>query len=383
MQREVNARPDWPCYIPRVALPPSWSGRRTVRLLLVLLVAVVALEAVEWGVRLVLRGREAGEARWIWAANWPNRPVRPFAFQAVRDFRLAQRMPRARLLIEGDEQYLVYLNGTWVGGGAYRADRRWDGYDVGDLLRLGDNRLLVELRSARGVGGLLLCLQAGAGERCVVPSDGAWRTFERHLQADESITGGLAALVWGPSDAGRWHPPHGVDQRPIYGRCVDTERAYPVRHVVDRGVEEVVDTAGEKVAIPVRRLRWRNPMLGMLVLQPQQPAAEHVALLTYVQRSGPAAPDDPNELLVTQPGQSEFRPPYARTFRSLRVLGLDDVEGALIHPLRKGCEGLLAPPSAPAAAGLFGFEPPSGAAVEDEVRSELERLAGVARREGL
>ena len=73
------------------------------------------------------------------------------------------------------------------------------------------NRLLVELRSARGAGGLLASLADEATGRQLVGTDGHWRILPRHelglVRGWSPIRGGARALCWGYPPIGRWGRP--------------------------------------------------------------------------------------------------------------------------------------------------------------------------------
>src|SRR6476659_5880738 len=123
-----------------------------------------------------------GAAEWIWTPLNRHATL-PVAFLAVRDFDLDEPPAAARLLAAGDEEYVLYLNGKLVGAGAHAPGvpgAPLDVYEVGPLLRPGGNRLVAELRSARGAGGFLARLEESASGRTIVASDRRWRRHDRH-----------------------------------------------------------------------------------------------------------------------------------------------------------------------------------------------------------
>ncbi len=226
----------------RQARPRAWLAAG-------LLVLVLALAAQ---LRPVLRARSlpTRSAEWIWQP-FDARDHTPAAFFAARDFHLAAPPPRARLLITADEAYIVTLNGKRIGAGAFSPDqppgpppgRRGaplDVYEVGPLLLPGGNRLLVELRSARGAGGLLASLIDEATGRQLVGTDERWRILPRHEEGLARgwlpIGGGVPALVWGYPPIGRWGLPRaGAPPRPLLteqlgppsARCPDAPLSAP------------------------------------------------------------------------------------------------------------------------------------------------------------
>ena len=110
-----------------------------------------------------------GRAQWIWpqlrvAANVP------VAFFATRDFDLPKNRYFTRIKIAGDPQYTLYFNGREVGGRRTADDMALDVYDVSTLARDGRNRIVVAVRSANGVGGLLASVDITPEYQNMVPS---------------------------------------------------------------------------------------------------------------------------------------------------------------------------------------------------------------------
>jgi hypothetical protein len=289
----------------------------------------------------------------------------------VRELTLDRPAPAARLLIAGDEEYLVYLDGTWVGAEGYAGGDGWDAYPVGRLLRPGRHLLTVELRSSRGVGGLLLCLELEPGAGCAVRSDGSWRIHQAYRAPGEPRSdSGRAPRVWGGAQVGGWPAPRQARPRPLFADCLDYGHAYPIDRNVDRGTVPMARDDGTLVEVPERRLRWRHPMEGVFILELAEPVERQVALLTPLPRSGDREPHDPRLVLVTQPGQRRYASVGAYRLWSVEVTGEVPVATAFMHPLRPGCEALRRrhqePPS-----GLLGFAPLLGSPVEHELRGEL------------
>ena len=113
-------------------------------------------------------------ACWIWAQDAAN-AAQPLAFWAVRDFQLMDPadLESASVVIAADESYELWLNGQRVGAGEYVQGMAADQYSVSHLLQLGSNRLVVELRSSRGAGGLLASVSFRAttpGASCTRPT---------------------------------------------------------------------------------------------------------------------------------------------------------------------------------------------------------------------
>ncbi len=64
-------------------------------------------------------------AEWIWESR-DRLDLSPAAFYAVHDFDLAAVPSQARILVTGDEEYILYLNGRRIGAGAWRAGESLD-----------------------------------------------------------------------------------------------------------------------------------------------------------------------------------------------------------------------------------------------------------------
>ncbi|HET9209955.1 MAG TPA: hypothetical protein VFR03_06135, partial [Thermoanaerobaculia bacterium] len=200
---------------------PSPAAVRRLRAWIVAYLAVAVL-AVAAHFRPALRARSlpTAAARWIWK---PFNPVNhnPTAFYAARDFELPSPPARARLMITADEEYVVTLNGKRIGAGAFEPGVPLDVYEVGSLLLPGGNRLLVELRSARGAGGLLASLVDAATGKQIVGTDGRWRILPAYQlglpRGWMPIGGGDPAFVWGYPPIGRWGRPRAGPPRPLLG----------------------------------------------------------------------------------------------------------------------------------------------------------------------
>jgi hypothetical protein len=119
-----------------------------------------------------------GTAEWIWDRHRVASGD-PIAFFATRDFRLPAGRPYTRIKILGDPEYTLYLNGVEVGGKRVAESRRLDVYDVSAIARTGKNRIVVAIRSANGVGGLILALDLSPESENILVTDRHWQIF-RH-----------------------------------------------------------------------------------------------------------------------------------------------------------------------------------------------------------
>ncbi len=368
-------------------------GDRPGRTAILLIVAVALLAAGERGLRVLRRqaGSETGDARWIWdpAASAGDGGV---TFFAVRDFELDRPPAAARLLAAIDEEGLVFLNGDQVGSARFRDGRSLVAWEVGPLLRSGRNRLAVEARSGRGAGGLLLSLRGpGEGaEPLALGSDRDWRilrAFDPALFDPEAELGaGEPARVWAPPPTGRWGMPPAGATRPLLEELLVGKPLVAGRATVRPwgGGEE--RPLGRRARRPGGAITfdWGREVTGYLGIA--QAGNEGARALVWVgarpTSHDPLGREKPTTYLLNPPGRRWWVDTVPRTFRFVTLVGIGGFSGARVFPI-DGEAGAVAVAAngAEAAAGVFGLEPPKlRAPVEDEIRRELERLAGRPRR---
>ena len=75
--------------------------------------------------------------------------------------------------------------------------------DASGYLRSGENRIVLEVESATGAGGILFALDAGDREKVLV-SDATWRVA---ASEEEARAGGRPAIVWGKPPMHPWKYP--------------------------------------------------------------------------------------------------------------------------------------------------------------------------------
>ena len=189
--------------------------RRPATFFFVLLVLVLGAVALERSLRpwRAYYSEPGVGARWIWADD-TAKPGLPTTFWLTRDFEWPGGSAlTGRLAIAADEGYGLWLNGRRVGARQTvpgRAQIESDLYDVTAFLEAGANRIVVEVRSTRGAGGLLASLRDG-DDRPVLVTDGSWRVvrrFDRALLQGRAAAEGSepaeAPVVWGHPPTGRW-----------------------------------------------------------------------------------------------------------------------------------------------------------------------------------
>lgn len=356
-----------------------WGSRR-LRLVLLALLTVLPVALLT---RTLPRERAAGslptqDAQWIWKPLGRKEQV-PTVFYAVRDFALDSLPARARLLVTADEEYVLTLNGKRIGAGAYSSGTPLDVYEVGPLLIQGGNRLLVELRSGRGAGGLLLSLQDAATGRQLAASDERWRLFPHDqlglargwLPIGEG-RGGQAAFCWGYPPIGRWGRPRVGRPRPL---LTDNPRPIlPAASAHPLSLQLGAAAKGRPPGSPVL-YDWGWPVEGYLTLE--LPAAKEAGVaLLFTTEDRPPDPlrAEPSGSVLILPGRHDWMDARPRRFRYAVIVGL----------ARPAAAGVL-PAAAAKSQGteeerVFGVAgPPLRTPVEDEVWSKLQRFAGIAR----
>ena len=359
--------------------------------LVFLLVALAGAErALRWAVSRT--SLPTGSAQWIWAAVEEGR-AEPQTFYLVRDFHLDFRGRKGRLRCLADEEYVAILNGVQIGGGRFDGEGSLDEYSVGRFLKRGKNRLVVEARSSRGNGGLLLSLEAwGGGKSRTVVSDDTWRVFrhqERGLgRAREDLTEGEAPIVWGPPPMGRWPVPTVAQRRPtIPTLLLDVEPRKAVRF--RRGGGESVwkrlggdEVQGEALGGWVT-FDFGGPVTGYLALE--YPMEESPVGLVYLGVKEPdLAVSRPAAVMAGVEGGWLWSAALPRRFRFATVLVRGgSVTGAMVYPTHPKKSAELIPDEA-GVSGVFGLRSEElRTPLEDEFRRELHGLPSSAGREDL
>jgi hypothetical protein len=349
------------------------------------LVAVIGLPlslVAEWGFTRLAGPRDlpVGEAKWIWtrhATRWTG----PDSFLVVRDFELRRPPREARLVILADEEYIIWINGALVGSGRYRPGDALDQYAVAEFLRSGHNRLLVELRSSRGLGGFFANLHFPAPSIGDVGTDERWRVSPAWRRELLKGLGQISSLepAWelGNPPFGRWGPeamsavraplhevirPRGISARvrwdsTLGGRWVASERDAPARR------------------IPVMRVDFGHEVEGLVVLGfgPSRPPP---GLLYLGDR--PPDPDEQSPAALVILGRKEryWQDVEMRRFRYALVLGMPGLDSFQIYPYAGTPPPSWHPVPLTPMRGVFGLVSPElRTPAEDKVWRELQGLA--------
>ncbi len=326
--------------------------------------------------RVISSRLPSGEAQWIWAAP-DHHGVTPLAFQAARDFELVRPPAEAELLIQADEEYVLYLNATRVGGNRYRPGEPVDRYRVAPLLRPGRNRLLVQLASGRRAGGLLLRLHGSDGLEVVSGAD--WRILlrnrRRHLDPDRDLTQSYRPRVWGPPPSGRWRLPAAGEPQPLHDELLTGERRRaPRRMLADGAWQPLARPEGLPPGRPVT-FDWGRQVVGYLRLGFVGRTAPEALL--YFGREQPADPEleAPGGRALGPRGQPLWIDSLPRRFRYLTVITTGRLHTVFVLPAGPQRVAHLLDQHEPLA-GVFGVVPPQASVspIEYEIRRQLEGL---------
>lgn len=370
--------------------------RRLVALGALAVAGALALGLVQEGVRWVVARYTVptGEAEWIWAAEG-TRYVGPRGLYAVRDFSLPEAPAVAEARILADQEYLLWINGQRIGSNIYAAEAPIDRYPVGPLLEAGTNRVVVELRSSGGAGGLLFQLVDGERETLLV-SDRRWRTFDYDhpgiLEGWLPVADGNEVLSWGRPPLGRWGWLTLGTERPgfleVVGRPWE-RKVLPARRLASGGpfrvsFREPPAGPGAQPALgPEVTFDWGREVTGYLVLERERWHGQPVGLL-YTGASMPEPRLGGAEAaVILVPGSTRWRDPVPRRFRYVTLLGLASVVDAWVEPVPVDQVDRLPVPGG-RERGVFGLSRPLlRTPIEDEVRRKLKRVTDRAGGEDL
>jgi len=164
------------------SLLPIPSDRVLVRRLIVIAAAIFIIVFAISQLELLYSHKffdNTGRAQWIWQQNRLAQGD-PAAFFATREFDLPPNRTFTRIKMLGDPEYTLYFNGVAVGGRHVGDDNEaLDTYDVSKLARDKANRMVVAVRSANGVGGLIASIDLTAEFGNFIVTGGDWHIVRR------------------------------------------------------------------------------------------------------------------------------------------------------------------------------------------------------------
>lgn len=309
-------------------------------------------------------------AEWIWAPGAAETSV-PVAFYLARDFDLASTEEPLRFAVTAEGEYQLFVNGRFVGAGSWMQDAPLDVYDLDGLLRVGRNRILVELRSMRGAGGLLGSLFSASEPLLVTDAD--WQVLRHHRKGLHEGVARLGrapqAVSWGAPPTGRWGTvqladgvlqPAGKVPRSAVTWAMEksrTELCQSVAELEESGVrvQDLGLGPGESFCQPLLVVDFGGQGCGYLELE-LEAATEKAYRVWFGDRSEdlPGA-RTADEQIVLVPGSRRWRASHSRDASRVWIAGVDDVVGARLR-LQDNTSGDEWPPPEE---GVWGLEPPA------------------------
>jgi hypothetical protein len=270
-----------------------------------------------------------GAAEWI----WPQRGLasgNPEVFFASRDFQLTGGEAFVRVKVAGDPEYTLFFNGEQIGGGRTRPgdEHPLDVYDVSTKARAGRNRIVLAVRSARGVGGVLAAVDFGPMRQNAVVSDAGWKIYgswdPRLLSRD------LQDAAWSaPRRLGR--PPFGKWKYPVEREAVPY--AAEQAEIAPRGIIEYATTLPEIVvlsgvavltSIPAEARAFDfGEIIGRVRLRTGRSDEQRVIRIRFAHARHELLQQGIVEELVVAPGESVVTDPERRPFRFVVVYDSD------------------------------------------------------------
>ncbi|MFZ5787982.1 MAG: hypothetical protein ACOY3Y_16210 [Acidobacteriota bacterium] len=279
------------------------------------LLAGAALLLVLTGIGIVVHrfwwhelSRLTGKAQWVWVTDSLKR-VRPAAGLFVASLRLESPPGAALLKVCGDREYVAYVNGTAAGCGWSRPGFRLDLYEVGHLLRQGDNVIAFEVRSPTPVGALLFALDVDdVGTNILVSGPDtvlrSWFSLAPPTEAEPRVS-----VVWGRPPRFPWaYPP------PL---------SHP-RTLDEAVVEETVRVPRDR-AVELPQGGWMFPLAeageGYLWLEFEEPGVTWVYPAADPGHEDVGLARDNAEPVIRLDGQSRWLGPEPRTVAKVFVFG--------------------------------------------------------------
>jgi hypothetical protein len=161
---------------------PTAQDRIVILRLLIIAAAVFIVVAAFSRLELLYSHKffdNTGRAQWIWQQSRLSQGD-PVAFFATREFDLPPNRAFTRIKMLGDPEYTLYFNGVAVGGRHVGDDNEaLDTYDVSKLARDKKNRMVVAVRSANGVGGLIVAIDLTQEFGNFIVTGGDWHIVRR------------------------------------------------------------------------------------------------------------------------------------------------------------------------------------------------------------
>jgi hypothetical protein len=310
---------------------PSIADRVLIRRLVIIAAAVFVIVAAVSRLELLYSHKfsdNTGTAQWIWQQNRLAKGD-PAAFFATHEFDLPPNRSFTRIKMLGDPEYTLYFNGLAVGGRHVGDDNEaLDTYDVTALARDKKNRMVVAVRSANGVGGLIasIDLTEAFGNFIVTGKD--WHIVRRWrddlLIHDPSAAEVTRPQLLGSPPARRWNylaqreaKPFAPAQRVIAPRqSFDFETALPEIAVIG-GTAVTVSRKTRATAYDFGQVSGR----ARFMIRNVGDAARNVTVRFANDRSDLFTVEGPIEQFVFAAGERVILDEETRNFRYVTVYG--------------------------------------------------------------
>jgi hypothetical protein len=220
--------------------------RATIRRLLIIAAAVFVIVGAISRLSLLYSHKffdNTGTAQWIWQQNRLAQGD-PAAFFATHEFDLPPNRAFTRIKMLGDPEYTLYFNGVAVGGRHVGDENEaLDTYDVSKLARDKGNRMVVAVRSANGVGGLIASIDLTQEFGNFVVTSNDWHIVRRWsddlLRHDPPAAAITRPQLLGRPPARRWNSLVQRDAKP-FG---------PAQHVIAPRESFDFETALPEIAV--------------------------------------------------------------------------------------------------------------------------------------
>lgn len=361
-------------------MPPTFARPYRTYLLLLAGIAIAAV-AIERG-RVAKDDAPGSAPQWIWADGEP-RAIAPIAILFARDIELGVRPAVAAIEVHGDPEYVLYFNGTRVGSGVALAPFAVDRFEVGDLVVAGSNRIVVESRSATGIGGVWLKLVDGGGA-VLAASDRSWtvyRGFWHGVLGARPLFPSERPRSWGRTPVGRWRIEAPVRPLPTFEASVaGAEVRLASRwRAAGAGRFRPLSTApkSRRALGPHVEFDFGGEVCGYAQIETRG-ATGGTALVGYGPRIERGSRIRADAAAVLLAGRDWWQAATPRCFRYLNVAGLETLSAASVIGVKATSIGALAAPTT-TEVGLLGLDPPrSRTPMEDVIRRQLEGGAGLA-----
>jgi hypothetical protein len=313
---------------------PGPRDRRAVRRLTIAISAGFLLFAAVTSLDLMFSKKfdnATGRGEWLWAEHDMAEGT-PVVFFAAYDFVLPADRSYVRIKILGDPEYMLYLNSVQIGGRRLGVDERHtlDLYDVSPVARDGWNRIVVTIRSANGVGGLIASLDLSPERQNVVVTGRRWKIFQRWdpdlLVRDPPGLAYSRPMLLGEPPMRRWNyldvAPAPATRQPLGEASVRAAFSYVTALREYKTINGVVVVGNRKVRATAFDFGSEISGWGRVAVRPDASDASRSVTVRYA--SAPAelrSPDGQVDSFVFAPGETRITDPQERRFRYMAVYG--------------------------------------------------------------